>query len=341
MNLLIIGGSGHVSGAVARAALALDHDVWVITRGQRPVPEGVTSLIADRHDDEAMHGVVAEQDVKWDLVVDCICYDVPAVQQDLALFRDRARQFVLVSTDFVYDPARRKFPQPEDAEYYVTGDGGSLSYGGKKRLCELELIQADTGDMDWTIVRPCHIYGPTSELGCLPLHGRDPNLIDKLRAGEPLQLIGGGHFLQQPILADDLAQTILSIAGNDNACGKVFNTAGPDILESWQYYRIIADVLGVALTVEEVPVKAYLAENPDKAPFLCHRICDLGSLEACGLSVPSTPIEAGLRMHVQALSPAAKKADDVFGRLHTPGKRALSVEQMDAAIRDRVRSGSA
>ena len=32
--------------------------------------------------------------------------------------------------------------------------------------------------MQWTILRPCHIYGPGSQLGCLPLHGRDPKLID-------------------------------------------------------------------------------------------------------------------------------------------------------------------
>ena len=48
MKILIIGGSGHVSGAVARTALAGGHTVWTVTRGNRPLPEGVTSLIADR-----------------------------------------------------------------------------------------------------------------------------------------------------------------------------------------------------------------------------------------------------------------------------------------------------
>jgi len=35
MKLLIIGGSGHVSGAVVRAALGKDYEVWTITRGKR------------------------------------------------------------------------------------------------------------------------------------------------------------------------------------------------------------------------------------------------------------------------------------------------------------------
>jgi nucleoside-diphosphate-sugar epimerase len=301
MNLLLIGGSGHVSGAVARAALAKGHEVWAITRGQRPLPEGVRALVADRHDLDAMEAAVIGAGVVWELVVDCLCYDLPDIRQDIGLFRHRAAQFVLVSTDFVYDPARRRFPQPEEADHYVTGAEGSPSYGAKKRLCELALVDGEAGGMGWTVVRPCHIYGPTSELGCLPLHGRDPKLLDRLRAGEPIRLVGGGHFLQQPILADDLAETIVSVAGNRGACGKVFNTAGPDILESWQYYQILAEALGVALTVEEVPVHSYLAEHPESAPFLCHRIYDRSALKLSGLSVPSTPIAEGLRLHLEGL----------------------------------------
>ena len=103
------------------------------------------------------------------------------------------------------------------------------------------------------------------------------------------------------ILADDLAETIISVAGNNNARRRIFNTAGPDVIESWQYYQIVADVLGVELILEEVPVKSYLAEHPEKAPFICHRIYDLRRIEASGLSVPSTPIAEGLRLHMEGL----------------------------------------
>lgn len=301
MNILVIGGSGHVSGAVARAAQAKGYQVWTITRGLRPPAPGAHSLIAERHDLKAMKKVVEQQNMIWDMVIDCICYEPSDMIQDIELFRDRARQFVFVSTDFVYDPAWRRFPQPEETEHYVAGGEGSLSYGCKKRLCELELINSDTGGMDWTILRPCHIYGPTSQLGCLPLHGRDPELINKLRNGKPLQLVGGGHFLQQPIFADDLAGTIVSAAGNQAACGKIFNMAGPDIIESRQYYQIIADILKVSLTIEEIPVASYLAENPGSSPFMCHRIYDLNRLHSAGLAVPATSIERGLRLHVEGL----------------------------------------
>lgn len=299
MNLLIIGGSGHVSGTLARTALAGRHDVWTVTRGKRPLPDGVKSIVIDRHDAEATAAAIADADMAWDMVVDCICYDAADIRQDIDLFRDRARHFVFVSTDFVYDPARRTFPQPEETDHYAA-DMETMGYGSKKRQCEEILIAADTGDMAWTIVRPCHIYGPGSELGCLPMHGRDPELINKLRAGEALQLVGGGYFLQQPVLAGDLAETILSIAGCDAAQSRIFNIAGPDIIESWQYYRMIADVLGVDLHIEEMPVNGYAEQHPNQAPFLCHRIYDLSRLEKSGLRVPSTSIEKGLRLHTEA-----------------------------------------
>ncbi|MBV9470262.1 MAG: NAD-dependent epimerase/dehydratase family protein, partial [Abitibacteriaceae bacterium] len=228
--------------------------------------------------------------------VDCIGFEGDDARQDIEVFRNKVRHFVFISSDFVFDPAHRQFPQPEESAHFLTE-----GYGGNKRRCELEFMEGDTGRMAWTIVRPCHIYGPGSQLGCLPLHPRDTNLITTLQAGQPLKLVGGGHFLQQPIFARDLAELILSCAGNSQAASQIYMAAGPDIIESRHYYSIIADVLGVALQIEEVPIDACLRMNPDKSSFLCHRIYNLQKLREHGLAVPATPIALGLREHVLAL----------------------------------------
>lgn len=296
LKVLIIGGSGFVSGTIARSAVAAGHRTWVVTRGKRPVPEGVTSLVVDRHDYETFALVVANEDTYWDAVIDCIAYEPGDIRQDIAVFNGTASQLVFISTDFVYDPARRSFPQPVDAPYTEL-DG----YGGKKRQCELQLIDGYAGPMQWTILRPCHIYGPGSQLGCLPLHGRDPELIRRVQAGEPLRLVGGGHFLQQPIFARDLAAIALSAIGNSRAFGQIYCTAGPDIIESRRYYEIIGEVLGVDVSIEEVPVTQALADDPGKRPFYCHRIYSLDRLAEAGLQVPATSIEDGLREHTESL----------------------------------------
>ena len=256
----------------------------------------MSTLVADRHDPSAFAAALAEAQVRWDLAVDCIAFNADDIRQDVAVLAQRAGHLVFVSTDFVYDPARRRFPQTEEARGYL-----AEGYGGLKRQAEVALAEADTGALAWTILRPCHIYGPGSQLGCLPMHGRDTELIARLRRGEALRLVGGGHFLQQPVLAGDLARVILEVAGNPKTAGRTFNVAGPDIVESSEYYRIIAATLGVPLTVEEVSVGEYRAAHPESAPFLCHRIYDLGRLAAAGITPPQTPLADGLRAHVASM----------------------------------------
>jgi nucleoside-diphosphate-sugar epimerase len=296
-NLLILGGSGFLSGTLARAALNRGQRVWALTRGQRPLPAGVIGLVADRRDQAGFAAALAGARVHWDLVVDCIAFAPQDIQQDIAVLGALTRQLLFVSTDFVYEPARRRFPQNEETEHYT-----SQGYGAQKRLCELELQQRTKGDMPWTIVRPCHIYGPGSQLGCLPAHGRDPQLITRLQAGESLRLVGGGHFLQQPVLAEDLVRVILDLGGRASAFWQTVCVAGPEFVESCEYYRMIAEILGVELRIEELPVGAYLTEHPEAAAFLCHRIYDLTRLRDSGISPPATPLAAGLRKQVASLT---------------------------------------
>ena len=296
-NILLIGGSGFVSGTTAHQALAQGHNVWAVTRGQRPLLDGVTPVTVNRDDREEFAKTIASLNQTWDLVIDGIGYDPEDAQQDIAVLKDKTDHLVFISTDFVFDPAHRQFPQLEETDHYLTD-----TYGGKKRLCELEFINGDTGKMNWTVVRPCHIYGPGSKLGCLPNHGRDDNLIDHIRAGKPLELVGGGHFLQQPILAKDLANLMLSTLGNAQTHNQIFQAAGPEIIESREFYFIIADILGVDRPdIIELPVGDYLKENPGRASFCCHRIYSLDKLESAGVAVPATPVYDGLNEHVESM----------------------------------------
>lgn len=295
MRLLVIGGTGFLSGTLVREAAAAGHEISIVTRGLRPAPHQVESIRADRKDHQAFAAAI-ESCRPWDLVVDCIGFDREDAGQDLAVFSGKCRHFAFISTDFVYDPDRRSLPQPENPAVYL-----QEGYGGKKRQAEEVLIQAGTDRLAWTIFRPGHIYGPGSLLGCLPLHGRDPGLLERLAKNEPLRLVEGGRFLQHPVFAPDLAKTVLSLPGNREAVGKIFNIANPDIVESRRYYEIIAEILGVRATVQEVPVADFLEKNPDQAPFCCHRSYDLGQLQKSGLPVPSTSLPDGLRSHVLSL----------------------------------------
>lgn len=289
-KVLVIGGSGFVSGAVARASVAAGNRTWVVTRGQRDLPEGVTPIIVDRKDRAAFAQAIADAKTEWDMAYDCIGYFADDARQDVETLRERTPHLGFISTDFVYDPSQRQVPQPTDTPYYLTDN----SYGANKRRCELEFINGDTGDMKWTIIRPCHIYGPGSELGCLPKHGRDVELLRRIRDGEPLELVGAGYFLQQPIFVRDLANFFMSIMGNEKSYGQFYNMYGPDIIQSRDYYDIIADELGTKCNYVELPVDQYRIDHPEHVSFLCHRVSTLDKMREHGLTVPSTPIVDGL-----------------------------------------------
>ena len=298
MKLLILGGTGFLSGTLARRAKEQGHEVWVTTRGQRPVPDGYHTLTVDRTDRAAFAQVIQSAGISWDGVFDCIGMTAADARQDLEVFSSLAGHLVFVSSDFVYDPAYRRFPQSEESDHYLTS-----GYGGDKRATEVEFLKAPPGVLAWTVLRPGHIYGPGSRLGCLPLHARDPELISHLKQGHPLALVGGGHFLQQPIFAPDLVDLMFACLDNPRAHKQIFCAAGPEAVESRRYYQILADELAVPLKVTEVAVEPYLLEHPEHLSFCCHRIYDLTKLKKAGLPVPSTTLESGLAVHLKSLFP--------------------------------------
>lgn len=301
-RVLIIGGSGHVSGAMTRKCLEHGFDVTIVTRGQRPVPAGVQCWTADRNAEADMRKLltVDHAAAEFDAVIDCICYEPAAMKLDLELLGLRTRQLLFISTDFVFDSTRRRFPQPEDSPYLADDVNGFQSYGFKKRQCELLLLEHAPESLDFAVFRPCHIYGMPSELGCFPAHCRDKELIRKLQSGVTLELVDGGRFLQQPIEVNDLAATVTGAVGAPGARRQFFNMAGPDIVESHEYYRIIARTLGVAVKFSSIPLDDYLAAHPATLPFLCHRIYTHDKLRKAGLPLPAIPLAEGLARHTLA-----------------------------------------
>ena len=302
-QVLVIGGSGHVSGAVVRAALTEGYKVYTLTRGTRPAVGNVVELHADRHDTEAVQKVAESiSGERFDAVIDCICYNADDMKQDLELFAPLTDDLLFVSTDWVYEPTLRRFPQPVENSPYITSDrDGFEAYGWGKLMAENYLREHAPAHLKYTIFRPCHIYGMPSELGCFPGHCRDKELIAKLLKGETLQLVDNGRLLQQPIDCDDLAKTMISCIGNAKAYGKVFNRAGPDIVESRKYYEIIAETLGVELKTENLDYDAVVKEKPGQRPFLFHRIYTLDDLKNAGVYVPATSLAEGLKKHTLAM----------------------------------------
>lgn len=291
MNLLILGGSGQLSGRVAALALAQGHQVWTLTRGLRPLPVGVHALTADRNDDAALSAALEGANTRWEACIDCTGRSPESAAQCVKIVSRYTGRFVVVSTDSVYHPAFKTVPQDESNEHYLT-DGG---YGATKRLMEEVFIASA---LNYTIFRPGHIYGAGFQLGCYPEHTRQADLLAHIRAGKPLRLVGGGAFLIHPIHVDDLALTILDAIANPACFRQIFCIGGPDVVTNADYYRLVGRIIGVEAQIETIPLEGYLEAHPEYSGHLCNRCYDLTKLRAAGLRVPDTSLEAGLREQI-------------------------------------------
>jgi len=295
MNILIIGGSGFVSGTAARLAVAAGHHVHTLSRGNKPVAAGCVSLIADRRSPDDFARALQAAGTQWDLVIDCIGYAPQDAQQDLDILPALARHLVFISTDFVIEPHDRPPVIDETFDRFTTA-----GYGLAKRQCEVILL-ANASAMPVTILRPNHILGPGSQLGCLPNHGRDPQLIQRILDRQPLSLVGGGYFIQQPTFVDDIFHMAISCANNTASFGQIYFAPGPDTVTSRAYYQIIAELLDRPVTFEEPPVQAFLDAHPDKKPFCCHRMYRTDKARSHRLAIPQTPLRVALQRQIAAL----------------------------------------
>ncbi|HEY5563796.1 MAG TPA: NAD-dependent epimerase/dehydratase family protein [Clostridiaceae bacterium] len=297
LKLLILGGTGFLSGTLAKKAILEGYEVWTLSRGINNVSkDGRKLLIADRHDKDTFKKVILAANTRWDAIIDCIGMVPEDARQDIEVLSGLTKHIIFISSDSVYSPLNRKYPQNEESGHYLTE-----GYGGNKHLCEIEFLNSHMGQTVWTILRPGHIYGPGSKLGCFPTHVRDIDLITKIREGTTISLVGGGHFLQQPIFAPDLCALMLSFLGNNKTYNQIFCVGGPELIESKKYYELIGDILDTKLVFSELPVATFYAEHPDSASFLCHRIYDLSKLKNSGGVLPSTCMKEGLRLHVESL----------------------------------------
>ena len=305
MKALIIGGSGGLSGMLASMAKET-YEVWALTRGKRPLGAGIIPLCADRDDREGFKNAILGAGVTWDVVFDCICMNERHAEQDLEVLPFVSSRLVVISTDSVYDPARKTTPQAEDG-FFVEEEGApeECSYAGNKRKMEKVFLRYFPGEgehgLNVTLFRPGHIYGPGFLLGCYPEHSRQKELPDLILAGHPLSLVTGGIHITQPVFVRDLARTMLDSVNRESAFQQIFCIGGPEAVENRLYYEILGRLLGVEITIQELPLTGYLEAHPEYSGHLCHRIYDLSKLKAAGIRLPDTTLAEGLKLHLESL----------------------------------------
>jgi len=246
VKLLFLGGTGNLSTACAREAVAQGHALTVLTRGVNPdaLPDPVERVRGDARDPPALRLLA---DRRFDAVVSFVAFDAEDVARDLAAFGDSVGQYVLISSASVYEKPPRSYRVTEE-----TPLGNPFwEYARRKIAAEEELRRAIAGGrLSATIVRPAYTYGET----WIPTtSGTDYTVVKRMREGREIVVPGDGTSLFTLTHASDLARGVLGLLGNEAALGEAFHITSDEVLSWNQVHETIGRVIGVEPRIVHVP----------------------------------------------------------------------------------------
>jgi nucleoside-diphosphate-sugar epimerase len=254
LKVLFVGGSGVISSACSWLAVERGIDLYVLNRGVtgvRPLPEQATVLRGDIRDPVGAAEALGGRE--FDAVVDWVAYTPDQVQTDIDLFRDRAGQYVFISSASAYQTPPGRLPVLESTPLR----NPFWQYSRDKIACEDLLVRAyrDEG-FPATIVRPSHTYDKT----LIPLDG-GWTAIARMRQGKPVVVHGDGTSLWTLTHHADFARGFVPLLGDPRTAGEVFHITSDDVLTWNQITQALAAAAGVAADIVHVPSDAIAAAD--------------------------------------------------------------------------------
>jgi len=250
-----------MSARIAEVAVGMGHDVMIVSRGKRALPEGlpVKTLVAERADLRACAADLAQ--FAPEAVVDSICFEAARAEDLVALF-PKARRVVLISSVDVYGEDVGAMPVTEKH-----GTKPVTSYAMGKALCERVLLEG-LGRRA-TVIRPSHMLG--RNYLTTSLWSRSPYLVDRLKKGKAIPAIDGGRNLMTPVYALDVANWVIRAFDSPVAGGEIFNAVGDETVTQRDYYACVAAILGVELKLVAIPSHVFRHHVKEPSVFNWHR----------------------------------------------------------------------
>jgi nucleoside-diphosphate-sugar epimerase len=265
MRVLFIGGTGNISLASTRLAAELGMEVTLLRRGQRTadLPKDVRTIAVDVRDEEAAAQALGNQ--TFDAVVDWIAFTPDDIERDIRIFRDRARQFLFISSASAYQ---------KPVGHYLITESTPLAnpfwqYSRDKIACEDRLMKAYLEEgFPITIVRPSLTYGDTQIVLAVNSWQKSWTAVDRMRRGKKVIVPGDGSSLWVITHNSDFAQGLVGLLGHRQAIGHAFHITSEEVMTWDQYYRITAQAAGVEAQIIHIPSDFLGAAMPDEVGSL-------------------------------------------------------------------------
>ncbi len=304
MRVLVIGGSGSLSGPIAAQLRAEGHEVLIFNRGLREnTPPGCVRIKGDRKDLVSYKSRFEGE--KIDGVVDSIAYLPKDVEDDLACFAS-VKHLVLISTVDVYGGDPPRLPTTEAQE------PRPLTLYGKSKLATERTLErgARRIGVPFTVFRPSLVIGRGNLV--TSIWGRNKYLLDRVRKGKPIPVFDGGRNLLTPVFNADAAWGISRALFNPITFGETYNLSGSEHITHKAFFTKIGEILHRDVRLVSVPVESFSKVYSDQSHLFTHRCFSSRKLEeAIGYDPPHS-VTAGLESTIQWMAESGndKSCDD-------------------------------
>jgi nucleoside-diphosphate-sugar epimerase len=248
MKVLFIGGTGNISTSCTAEALSRGIEVHHLNRGsgeRKAAPKGVHTYHADIKDRDAVKRALGND--RFDVVVNWIAFTKEDVEADIAMFKDRTRHYIFISSASVYHKPPRHWIITESTPTY----NPYWPYSQKKIECERRLFEAyEKAGFPMTVVRPSHTYSD----GWFPTtFTHDYTVPKRMLDGKEVIVHGDGTSLWTITHTDDFAVGFTGLMGNPEAIGETFQITSDEALTWDQMHRAIGMAIGAEPKIVHMP----------------------------------------------------------------------------------------
>lgn len=233
MRVLYIGGTGEISAACVDASAQAGHKVSVFNRGKTgaTTDPNITYFHGDLGETDPYRALEHET---FDVICQFLAFSPDQIKKDVEFFRERCRQYILISSASVYE----KLPGAPIITESTPLTNPHWQYAQQKIACEAWLKNSD---IPFTIVRPSHTY--RTRMPGTVIHGDHQTW--RILNHKPIIIHGDGESLWTLTHANDFANAFLKLFLNPATQREAFHITS-DQPSSWN--NIIASsgaVMGV------------------------------------------------------------------------------------------------
>jgi nucleoside-diphosphate-sugar epimerase len=241
-KVLITGASGFIGGRLRSMLLSAGVDLVALRRPGSPSSELGRSVEAKYSDVAALARIVSEERpdyilhaagvTKGSSYADFESGNVMPTRHLIRAVRQEhpgVKRFVLVSSLAAYGPSASTVPQRE------SNPPRPIEHYGQSKLEAERVVEDESGEVPWTIVRPCAVYGP-GDVDHFPL-------FQSAVFGFTI-FYGNRDHRASWIYVDECVQGILDAAGHPNTRAKGYFLANEQILSWGDFQATLAEVIG-------------------------------------------------------------------------------------------------